>query len=227
VGNLTQKCGPLTYARDNLIHSFCTDTQLGAPYSDPGRHPQFHIDKAVKRLSIGIQDPDGTLVACSSIKEVAPITARVKFRNGTCWVDVLFSQNDPHDETYVRYNIGCYNTMTSHLQIRENEVTSNNCENLGTVFEPRFNFQSLPESPLIDQTGDRDFLGELRFKVPIDGRTSSSGQIRSSWLPLFGECTILDRPVVLLDQRERILGCGTIRQSHEFVRPYVSLSGYQ
>lgn len=189
---------------------FCTDTQLGT-------HPH---DTTFSGLSLVIEDENGDRLACSRFNLTQPRRAVVQFRNGSIWVHVVIYQNDPHDPTYLRFHSGGFNGRASGFQIRWNAVpSSGECVGLGPVYEPRFNFVNSPVSPLINQTGDRNFLGELRNKLPsLSGLSSFYQSQRNSYIPLFGDYSVLGRSFVLLDTSDRILGCGNITDT-TFYRP--------
>ena len=209
-GNLTNKCGPLTTLdNSDLMHLFCTDTQLGCVrYNYYG--PYF----------IAVQDADGTVIGCSRFEPVQPRAARSYFRNGTILVDAFFYQYDPHDPTYLRFHARNLYKKAGSFQIREKPVTNDRCENLGAVYEPRFGFESLPETNLIIQTGDRDHLGELRNKVgSLANLFNFYDQIRNSYVPLFGDYTIIGKSLVLLDTKGTVIACGNITLQSPYTVP--------
>lgn len=203
IGDLTGKCGPLRYTSGDNIQAICTDTQLGT----------YPHKATFKNKFIVIQDADGTKLACSKFNLVQPRFAVVRFKNGSVWVNVLLYQFDPHDPTYLRFSIGGLPSNARGFQVRWNSVPSNgSCIGLGPVFEPRFGFVNTPLSPLfINQTGDLDFVGELRYKLTsLRGTSRYSNQQTNSYVPLFGDYSIIGRSFVLLDDNERVLGCGNI-----------------
>lgn len=201
---MTAKCGPLMYTNGNQTQAFCTDTQLGT-YP----HSTWNVNTI-----LAIEDDDGNNIACAKFEPVPPASAQVSFYNRATrtYVNAIFYQFDPHDPTYVRF--GRSNFMNAeHFQVRTNPVPTNGmCMNLGPVFEPRTNFMNLPNSILIDQTGDRDYVGELRNKITVpDRRYYRSYHQRTSYLPLFGDYSIIGRSFVVLDRNELIIGCGNIK----------------
>ena len=158
-----------------------------------------------------VEDEDGNNLACAKFEPVTPLAATINIRNPSVYVAGRLFQYDPHDPTYVQF----YNTRlgtASHFQVRAHPVPSNgSCRGLGPVYEPRFRFMNLPSSILIDQTGDRDFLGELQNKIIVPNQAiRSSYYQRSSYLPLFGDYSVIGRSFVVLDNNEFVIGCGNI-----------------
>ena len=138
-------------------------------------------------------------------------------------IDILFDQADPHDPTYIRPYIRGLKGDKGYLQIRERPVVEadGNCTNLGPVYEPRPDFEPIPLIEGVIQTGDKDFLGELTYKLNI-----TAPPRRSLWLPLFGPYTIFDRSLVLHDIEGNIIACGDIKRYLSPYEPRYSLTGY-
>lgn len=200
-GDLTRKCGPLRYTNGDQIQAFCTDTQLGI-------YPHESIN--VNTILV-IEDENGNNLACAKFEPVIPVAANIDIRNRNVYVAGRFFQYDPHDATYVQF----YNTRlgtASHFQVRAHPVPSNgSCTGLGPVYEPRFGFMNLPSSVLINQTGDRDFLGELQNKIIVPNQSiRNSYYQRTFYLPLFGDYSVIGRSFVVLDNNEFVIGCGNI-----------------
>ena len=222
-----------------MIKFCCTDVQLGSFAWEPDNTLQ-HLPV----LSLVIQEElDGEVLACSRFDPVQPKAAQARledqgeyveyrpgrFRHKYKVVDLYFYQNDPHDPTYIRHWIndidlkcGEFEEDRPYLQIRERAVGEDkNCSNLGPVFEPRFDFNNMPPRTGMIQTGDRDFLGELRYKIPL-----CNPPLRNLWLPLFGPYSIIGKSVVLHDGEGNALNCATIvdRIPNNDIR--LSLAGY-
>ena len=221
IGDLTTKCGQISSNADGEIQFCCTDTQLGT-VDWPPDNPYKHIGP----LSLVIEDVDGSVLACSKFQPVRPKAARVTISKFVYFVryltiDILFHQSDPHDPTYIRAYIRGLKGDEGYLQIRERPMEADgNCTNLGPVYEPRPDFEPIPKIEGLIRTGDKDFLGELTYKLNI-----TAPPRRSLWLPLFGPYTIFDRSLVVHDIEGNIIACGNIYNLFPS-EPRYSLIGY-
>ncbi len=221
-GDLSSKCGDLESDEDGRIKFFCSDTQLGA--LSPAEFPNT-------ALSLVIEDEmNGSVLACSCFEAVQPKVARAtmerkvyeRLRNGRYRkrreiVDLYLYQSDPHDPTYYKLYTNALLQADDiendhYIQIREESVdpANKNCSNLGPVFEPRSDFEAIPEIDNVIQTGDGENIGELRNKIPLMVRRRGRILPRNSWLPLFGFNSIIGRSLVLHDGNGNVLNCANI-----------------
>lgn len=243
MGDLMTKCGPLESDANGRIKFFCTDSQLGLT-------PLTFISNRnadYSRVALVIADEEasgGAVIACTQFEPLLPKVAQAsirrkvwvelpneRFRLVDEFVDLYMYQADPHDPTFLRLYVNGINKPSEsdelanphYIQIRERPVGADgNCSNLGPVFEPRPYFgDAFPEVNGVIQTGDRDFVGELRNKIPLFGVTH-----RTSWLPLYGRGSVVGRSLVLHNGDGDVLNCATINllTSTDGLRP--SLSGY-
>ena len=218
------KCGPLESDSSGRIKFFCTDSQLGTTPLNfiSNRNADFN------RVALVIAEEEasgGAVISCTQFEPLLPKVARASIRrkvwvelpNGRFelrdeFVDLYMYQADPHDPTFVRLYVNDIDEPAEleephYIQIRERPVGADgNCTNLGPVFEFRPYFtDAFPEISGVIQTGDRDFVGELRNKLPLFGRT-----LRTSWLPLFGHGSVVGRSLVLHNGDGDIVNCATI-----------------
>lgn len=206
IGDLNSKCGLIDQPCNDNLKNFCTDTQIA-------RISQEEIND----LSIAVEDLNGEVIACSKFMLWQPRVARADTpynRANRLWLNAFFYQEDPHDDTVMRvFIMGTDPSTCYYLQIRERPVTTD-CSNLGPVYEPRYNFnEQLPRSGVI-QTGDKDFVGDLRDKVPpLCGSSFHAFIRRNSYVPLFWEYDIVGRAIVLHEQiTGEAIACATIEQ---------------
>lgn len=191
-------------------------------------------------LSLVIEEENGGgVLGCSCFERIPSLAARARlerifwdpnqnFRTVYEVVDFYVYQSDPHDPTYIRVYTNDLPQPNQfgdmpYIQIRERPVGADkNCSNLGPVFEPRPYFdESLSDIDNVIQTGERDFIGELRNKIPLNRNV-----FRTSWLPLFGEKSIVGRSLVLHDGDGRPVNCATITDDIPRVDLRMSLSRY-
>lgn len=221
IGDLNNKCGPIESGTGGF-RNFCTDTQLAV------------VDQNdINSLAVVVEDENGTVIACSMFAEWMERTARayIYSRNARVFMDVLFYQTDPHDDTYVRLYVSGLDPDKCHqLQIRERAITESTqqCSGLGPVYEPRVGFaNSLPRSGVL-QTGDKDFLGDLTNKLPrLCGSSRYGFTARTAYVPLFWEYDVLDHAVVVIEEgSERDLACANIVPHNAYDLRRISLTGY-
>ena len=222
IGDLSSKCGDLESDEDGRIKFFCTDIQLGST------NPNYFQNSENSPISVVIEEETasgGGVLACSCFERLRPKVAHAKIeqsfyehvngRPGHRYelVDFYVYQSDPHDPTYIRLHRNGLEQAEDinddlYIQIRERPVGEDkNCSNLGPVFEPRPDFEALPEIDNVIQTGERDNLGELRNKIPLGNPPR-----RTSWLPLFGQNSIIGRSLVLHDGDGNVINCANIDQ---------------
>ena len=224
-GDFTGKCGPLVSDEDCRIQAFCTDTQLGLyPY------------RYYKNLAVAVQDSDGNILACSKFSPVIPRCGVAFFYNYTRdhWIysHLLFYQYDPHDPTYIRSYVVGLNAKAAYFRIHAHRVSDRRdktkCIGAGPVFEPRYGFEPLPIIRGLNQTGDRLFVGDLRYKLKdLQGEHFYRLQERNSYIPLFGDFNVIGKSLVLHDINGYVLGCANIEPCHPgYFTPDRSLEGY-
>lgn len=204
---------------------FCTDNQLGSvplSYIYDARYP----DRA---LTVTISD-NGVAVACAQLEASEPLVGRTQFRTLTIFGDFLFWQAGPDDRTYIRAHLTGLRGVDYSLRVYTNEIgMSLLCTNkvLGEVFSKQGGEFIIPGDTL---TNDAGSIGNLDSLLPLEeGQESLRVTVSSSFLPLFGPYSILDRTLALVNEETgEIVACSAIMRQAEYpVAELASLSGYQ
>ena len=173
---------------------------------------------------------DGRIVGCQPWHPVGQLCARVNcIKRPRINIDILFYQRDPGDRTYVRSYITGLDEEKAYLQVRRFPVADTiNCEAGGIFDKPRdalIHGAAAGSNP----TGDVLPVGVMEFKTTSPrGRQSLIKSDTTSWLPLFGQYSIIGRSLALVDVNGNIATCCNIEPvvdpSPELIR---SILGYQ
>ena len=167
---------------------------------------------------------------CAQLELSEPLQGQAQFRTNTIFGDFLFWQVSPDDRTYVRTYLTGLRGVDYSLRVYTNEIgLGDTCddETLGDVFSKPGGEFVIPGDTL---TNDAGSVGNLDSLLPLeDGQESLRVTEASSFLPLFGPYSILDRTLALVNEETgEIVACGPIvRQAEYPVAELASLSGYQ
>lgn len=227
IGDLTRKCGNLTFENDGRGRTFCTDNQLGSiPCS------YLYDEKAGQETSLVLRDPDGTIIGCSRIgPPVPPQVATCTFHDYRFYGDFLFYQNSPVDRTHIKtYLTGVNGEDGYSLVIREGETPDDyNCDVLGPILGtggPGEPFFPVPRGGV--KTGDAGALGSLGGILDIENGESLRVKAVTYYVPLYGQCSVIGNSLVLVGPNGERVACCTITRTSQYSNQEIaSLLGNQ
>lgn len=207
----------------------CTDCQLGAV----PRTYLFNEQNPSAALVVVIRDENSTILGCSQLEMIPPVSARTQLRYSSVFGDFLFWQTGPDDRTYVRVYLTGLNGRDFSLRIYTNPVQmGDTCDEqtLGAIFSKPGGEFILPRAPNAPLTSDAGSIGALDVLLPLPpGQISVRNTTSSSFLPLFGPYSIVGKTLALvLEDTNRIVACNPIMRQGGYPQgELASLLAYQ